>query len=162
MKKIIVIGCPGSGKTTFSLKLSEKLGLPIFHLDAIWHRGDKTHISREEFDERLSEITALDAYIIDGNYSRTLEYRLIRSDTVILFDLPTNVCIQGALSRVGKKRCDMPWSESELDPRFRGEIEGFRSEKLPQIYSLLEKHKTEKEVIVFTSREDAEKFLAEC
>ena len=50
MKKIIVIGCPGSGKTTFSLKLAEKIKLPLFHLDAIWHKPDRTHITREEFD----------------------------------------------------------------------------------------------------------------
>ena len=48
--KIIVIGCPGSGKTTFSRGLEEKTGYPLFHLDAIWHKADRTHISREEFD----------------------------------------------------------------------------------------------------------------
>ena len=76
MKKIIVIGCSGSGKTTFSQKLCEKTGIQLFHLDAIWHRSDKTHISREEFDKRLGEILALDSWIIDGNYSRTLEHRI--------------------------------------------------------------------------------------
>ena len=77
MKKVIVIGCPGSGKTTFSQRLSEKTGLPLFHLDAIWHKPDKTHITREEFDARLSDIFARDLWIIDGNYQRTLERRLL-------------------------------------------------------------------------------------
>ena len=100
MKKAIVIGCPGAGKTTFAQKLAKKTGLPLFHLDAIWHKPDKTHISREEFDLHLAAILSQDAWIIDGDYSRTLEWRFLACDTVILFDLPTEVCIGGALSRL--------------------------------------------------------------
>ena len=52
MKKVIVIGCPGSGKTTFAEKLNKCTGLPLYYLDSIWHQPDKTHISREEYDKR--------------------------------------------------------------------------------------------------------------
>ena len=69
MKRVIVIGCPGSGKTTFAEKLSKITGLPLYYLDAIWHKPDKTHISREEFDQRIQEIFATDKWIIDGNYN---------------------------------------------------------------------------------------------
>ena len=92
MKRVIVIGSPGSGKTTFAEKLNKRTGLPLYYLDAIWHKPDKTHISREEFDSRLSEILARDSWIIDGNFSRTLESRLAECDTVFLFDLPTVGC----------------------------------------------------------------------
>ncbi len=53
MKKVIVVGCSGSGKTTFSIRLHEKTGLPLYHLDNVWWRADRTHISREEFDPEL-------------------------------------------------------------------------------------------------------------
>ena len=159
MKKIIVIGCPGSGKTTFAKKLKDKLGLPLFHLDAIWHKPDRTHISREEFDARLGEILALDTWIIDGNYSRTVERRIAACDTVFLFDLPVVTCLDGAISRLGKRRHDMPWIGTELDMNLKREIEEFGSKNLPTIYELIDKCNGGKTVVIFKSREEADKYM---
>ena len=159
MKKIIVIGCPGSGKTTFSEKLRDKTGLSLYYLDAIWHKPDRTHISREEFDARLGEILALESFIIDGNYSRTLERRIATSDTVFLFDLPVTDCLDGAISRIGKKSSDMPWTDTELDPRLKDEIMRFKDENLPEAYALLEKYGKDKRVVIFKTREEADGFL---
>ena len=159
MKKIIVIGCSGSGKTTFAEKLRDKIGIELFYLDAIWHRPDRTHISREEYDARLSEILALDSWIIDGNYSRTIETRMAACDTVLLFDLPVEVCLEGAISRLGKSRYDMPWIDTELDPKLKRDIEEFPNKNLPAIYALLDKY-SDKNITVFKSREEADEFLA--
>ena len=159
MKKIIVIGCSGSGKTTFAEKLCRVTGLDLFYLDAIWHKPDRTHISRDEFDERLGEILSQDAWIIDGNYSRTLERRIAACDTVFFFDLPVEVCLEGAVSRLGKKRCDMPWIDTELDPNLKREIEEFPNKNLSAIYVLIDKYKDGKTVVIFKSREQADAFL---
>ena len=158
MKKIIIIGCPGAGKTTFAEKLSIKTGLPLYYLDAIWHRADRTHISREEYDARLAEILPLDSWIIDGNYSRTMEIRLAACDTVFLFDLPVSDCLDGAISRLGKERYDMPWIDTELDLKLKQEIEQFPTKNLPKIYELLEKY-NDKSIVIFKSREEADAFL---
>ena len=158
MKKIIVIGCPGSGKTTFAERLRDKTGIPLFYLDAIWHKPDRTHISRENFDARLSEILALDSWIIDGNYSRTIERRIAACDTVFLFDLPTQVCLDGAISRLGKGRYDMPWIDTELDPNLKREIEEFPIKNLPFIYELLKKQ-SDQNIVVFKSRQQSDDFL---
>ena len=130
----------------------------MFYLDAVWHKPDRTHISREEFDARLADILSLDSWIIDGNYSRTIEVRLLVCDTVFLFDLPAEVCLDGAISRLGKKRHDMPWVDIELDPGLKKEIEEFQDKNLPRIYDLLEKH-SDKNIIIFKSREEADMFL---
>jgi len=159
MKRIIIIGCPGSGKTTFAEKLRAKTDLPLFHLDAIWHKPDKTHISRAEYDARLAEILTLDSWIIDGNYSRTIETRMSACDTVFLFDLPAEVCIDGAIARLGKPRYDMPWIDTELDPNFKKEIEEFGNKNLPTIYALIDKYKDGRTVVIFKSREEADDYI---
>lgn len=159
MKKVIVIGCPGSGKTTFAEKLNKLTGLPLYYLDAIWHKPDKTHIPREEFDQRISEIFATPEWIIDGNYNRTIEMRLKECDTVFLFDLPTEVCLQGASMRLGKGRYDLPWIEKEPDPEFEGFIKEFPKTTLPKIYELIDKYKEIRNVFVFKSREEADEYL---
>ena len=161
MKKVIVIGCPGSGKTTFAEKLQKKINLPLYYLDAVWHKPDKTHISREEFDKRIAEIFETKEWIIDGNYNRTIEMRLKECDTVFLFDLPTEVCLQGATDRIGKGRYDLPWLETELDPEFAEFIKEFKEKSLPKIYDLLEKYKNEKQIVIFKSREEADEYLDE-
>ena len=84
MKKILVIGCPGSGKSTFARRLRDRTGLPLYPLDLLWHRPDKTTVSEAEFDAALAEILRKDRWIIDGNFSRTLERRLAECDTVFL------------------------------------------------------------------------------
>lgn len=159
MRKIIVIGCPGSGKTTFAEKLQRAINLPLYYLDAIWHKPDKTHISREEYDRKLAEIFQTEEWIIDGNYSRTIEERIQNCDTIFLFDLPTEVCLQGATERLGQERYDLPWIDTELDSKLKQEIEAFSDKVLPRIYELLEKHRDGKDVIVFKSREEADGYI---
>ena len=159
MKKVIVIGCPGSGKTTFAEKLHRITGLPLYYLDAIWHKPDQCHITREDFDARMSDIFATPAWIIDGNYNRTIEMRLQQCDTVFLFDLPTALCIQGATERLGKGRYDLPWVEKELSEELKRSIEEFPRSSLPRIYELLERYQDGRRVTVFHSREAADAYL---
>lgn len=159
MKKVIVIGCPGSGKTTFAKKLNNVSGLPLYHPDAIRHKPDKSHISREEFDERTAEIFRLPEWIIDGNYNRTVENRLREYDTVFLFDLPAEICLQGVRKRLGRERSTLPWAENEPDPEFETFIREFPETSLPKIYRLVEKCGKRKQVFVFRSRKEADEHL---
>lgn len=106
-KKVVVIGCPGAGKSTFSRKLHTVTNLPLFHMDAIYWNKDCTHITREELIEKQKKIFEIDSFIIDGNFKSTLELRIKEADIVFLFDLPTETCIDGAKNRKGN-RPEMP------------------------------------------------------
>lgn len=159
MSKIIIIGCPGSGKSTFAKELNNIYNVPLYHLDLIWNKPDKTTISREEFDQILSEIFEEEQWIIDGNYQRTLERRIKEADTIFLLDYPMDVCLGGATTRVGVKRDDMPWVEESLNEEFKQKIINFSEEKLPEIYRLLETYQEDKNIIIFKSREEANKYL---
>lgn len=161
MKKIIIIGSPGAGKSVFSKKLKEIIQLPLYHLDMLYHKNDGTHISKEELEEKLKNIFKEENWIIDGNYQRTLELRLKECDTVFLLDFPTDICIKGAESRIGKKRDDMPWVEEKFDEEFKNVIIKFSSEKLPQIYSLLDKYKDNTNIIIFKTREESDNYIKE-
>lgn len=160
MEKVLVIGCPGAGKSTFARKLRDRTSLPLYYLDMIWHRADGTNISREAFVRQVSEIAGREQWIIDGNYLNSLEMRLQECDTVFLLDYPLELCLAGAKERIGEKREDLPWIETEFDQEFRRWIVDFPKEQLPRIYRMLEKYSDNRELFVFRKREDAEAYLA--
>lgn len=157
--KIIVIGSPGAGKSVFSKKLREVTNLPLYHLDMLYHNEDGTHISKEELEEKLKEIFKEDKWIIDGNYQRTLEMRIKECDTVFLLDFQTKICLEGAKSRIGNNRDDLPWIEEKLDEEFEQRIINFSRDKLPKIYELLNKYKNNLNITIFKTREEADNYI---
>lgn len=159
MEKALIIGCPGAGKSRFARALHQVSGLPLYHLDLIWHLPDRTHLPRQAFDEKLGEILQEKQWIIDGNYLHTLERRLAACDTVFLLDFPVGLCLAGAASRIGKKREDLPWVETEFDEEFRRWILDFEQDQMPQIRRLLERYRAGRRIVVFRTREQTEDFL---
>lgn len=158
MERVVVIGCPGGGKSTFARALAEKTGLPLYYLDMMYWNADKTTVEREVFLARLAEALEKDSWIIDGNYISTMEMRMEKCDTVFFLDYPREVCLGGVEARMGKPRADMPWVETEWDGEFRQLIEDFAEKSRPKILALLEKY-AEKEIHIFRTREEAAEFL---
>ena len=158
MKKVIVIGCPGSGKSTVSRALHNKTGIPLYHLDMMYWNADKTTVEKSVFLERLSDVLEKDEWIIDGNYGSTMELRVAACDTVIFLDYPLDVCLDGIRDRRGKPRSDMPWIETEEDEEFIEFIESYNEQQKPKVLELLKKY-SDKNIIILESREQADAFL---
>lgn len=160
MGKIIVIGCPGSGKSTFSRALHERTGIPLFHLDRMNWNPDGTTVDRPVFQQRLEQVLKEDQWILDGNYGSTMEQRLGACDTVFFLDYPLEVCLEGIRERRGKPRADMPWVEApgEADAEFLEFVKRYPLQNRPQVLALLQKYPM-KEIHIFQNRDQAEVFL---
>lgn len=157
--RVIVIGCPGAGKSTFARKLRDKTGLPLYYLDMIFHKPDRTTVTREEFDKKLMAILQTEEWIIDGNYHRTLPLRFEACTDIFFLDFPLDQCLKGAASRIGKKREDMPWIEQEFDPEFRQYILNFQTEQIPKIYELVKQYRETKRIVIFHSRAEMDQWF---
>lgn len=164
MNRIVIIGCPGAGKTTFSRKLADKLKLPLVHLDFYYH--DSKHDYENNKDEWRTLIKSLvnkDKWIIEGNYKSTFELRLPRADTIIYFDFPKTVSVYRTLKRRvqyrNKLRPEMPadWRE-KIDPKFMKFVWNFNKTERPLIYDQLANYNDEN-IVILKNPEEVKNFL---
>ena len=153
--KIIVLGCSGSGKSTFAKRLHACTRLPLIHLDNIWWKPDRTHISRDEFDQRLAVLLQGEKWIMDGDYSRTYEVRFRACDTIIFLDYSEEECMNGIIDRVGKSRTDIPWVEHQVDPELVELVRNYNRDNRPILYSLIDKY-PERQTLIFKTRSQAD------
>ena len=158
-KRIMVIGSPGGGKSTFSRALNRISGLPLVYLDQLNWNSDRTNVSKEVFQRRLEQALSGETWIVDGNYQGSMEWRLALCDTVFFLDYPVEVCLEGVRSRFGKPRPDIPWVENEEDQEFLTFIREFPEKSRPKILELWEKY-PQKRWVVFHSRGEADAYLS--
>jgi adenylate kinase family enzyme len=138
MERILIIGSPGSGKSTLARALAAQTGLPLFHLDRLYWRPGWVQPGKPEWRERMAALVAEPRWIIDGNYTGTIDLRLAAADTVVLLDLPPLLCGWRILRRVngglGRVRADMaPGCPERLDFGFLRYVLSFRRRVLPRI-----------------------------
>ena len=158
MDKIIVIGSPGAGKSTFSTRLGKLLDIPVTHMDLLYWNRDVTNVSREVLMERVAKAMEASRWILDGNYLTTMEQRLMPCDTVFFLDYSVEQCLAGIRQRKGQIRSDIPWVETEEDPEFMDQIRSFPHRERPRIEELLASA-SDKTLIRFRTRQESEDWL---
>ena len=163
MKRVIIIGCGGAGKSTLARQLGEKTGLPVVHLDKLFWLPGWVERERKEFDGMVQAELAKERWIMDGNFNRTMPERLRRCDTVIYLDYSRLTCLLGVLKRVltthGTVRPDMGEGCPErIDLDFLKWVWNFNKNKREKYYRMLEAA-THAEIHIFKNRRSVKKFL---
>lgn len=166
MKRVLVIGSGGAGKSTLARRLGERLGLPVVHLDVCYWRPGWVETPKEEWRQKVEELCAHEAWVMDGNFSATLDARLAACDTVVFIDLPRTVCVWRVLKRLfmyrNATRPDMAAGCGEkLDWKFLHWVWTFPSRTRPKVLARIEGLAADKRVYRLRSRAEVERFLAE-
>lgn len=164
MKRVMIIGSPGTGKSTFARKLANKTGLPLIHLDFYYHDKSKNYYEdKDAWKAQVEELTAQDEWVIDGNYGKTMSSRMSRADTIFYFDMPRRVALRGVVKRRlaarHTKREDMPddWKETANLALFKY-VWGFRKKYKAGTQQLLDENKG-KQIIIFSNHKQTGKYL---
>jgi adenylate kinase family enzyme len=165
MRKVLVIGSGGAGKSTFAKRLGARLKTEVIHLDSIYWRAGWVETPKAEWRATIEELLKREAWVMDGNYSGTLELRLRACDTVIFLDLPRAVC----LWRVGKRwllyrkrsRPDMAAECLErFSPQFMRWVWNYPRQSRPKVLERLRANSEGKQIILLRSRAEVERFLS--
>jgi adenylate kinase family enzyme len=166
MRRILVIGSGGAGKSTFSRRLSEILDIEVIHLDKEHWKPGWVEPPKDVWRSKVEELVGGDEWIMDGNYSGTLDLRIAACDTVILLDLPRALCVWRALKRVatyrGTNRPDLTEGcDERVDLTFLLWIWNYPSRTRPKVLGLIKQHSQSKRIVHLRSRKAVEKFLSE-
>ena len=165
MKKILVIGSGGSGKSRVATRLGKSLNLEVSHLDQLFWRPGWSKPAPEEWVRIVTDLTDRDSWILDGNYSGTLDLRLQKCDTVVFLDLSRWLClwriVKRALRYRNGQRPDMAEGCPEkLDPEFVLWVWNYPRRTRPKVAKLLREQSDGKQIVWLRSRREVEKFLA--
>lgn len=163
MKRVLIIGCGGAGKSTLARTLGEKTGLPVVHLDKLFWKPGWVESAKEEIDQKIIEAATQERWIMDGNYNRTMPLRLQYCDTVIYLDFSRIACLMGVCKRIlttyGTVRPDMGEGCPErFDWEFLKWVWNFNKNNRQRYYAMLG-NLPEKNVIILKNRRQVRKFL---
>jgi len=165
LERILVIGCCGAGKSTFSKKIEKILKLPLIHLDTYYHKPNWEEPKKEDWEKVLYKLVQQKKWIMDGNYGESFDIRIPRADTIIYLDYSSIKCCLRVIKRnirdYGRKRSDIAEGCKEsFDLAFLKFVLMFNYKNRTNIYNRLEKIKRTKNVIVLKSDKEGDFFLS--
>jgi adenylate kinase family enzyme len=165
MERILVMGSPGSGKSTFARRLSHITDIPVVSLNALYWKPGWKPSEAAEFEERVTEAIRRPHWIIDGDYTRWAgDIRRSAADAVIWFDLPRRTCVVGITIRIatgyGRVRPEMAEGCPErINGEFIRYVWTYRREQRPKLLQYLGGLRADQSLICFTARVQADRYL---
>ncbi len=164
MRRVLVIGSGGAGKSTVAKRLGELLNIEVKHLDRAYWRAGWVEPSKEEWLKTVAELASADSWIMDGNFSGTLEQRLKSCDTVVFLDMPRLLCLwrvlkRRVLYRKGSRPDMAEGCPEQLNLEFVSWIWNYSQRSRPKVVRLLKEHSEGKQVVWLRSNAEVEKFL---
>lgn len=166
MKKVMIIGSGGAGKSTLARKLGDLLSIKVYHLDVLYWKPGWVETDQDEWEQTIADILDEPEWIMDGNYGGTMEMRARAVDTIIFLDYSTPRCLYGIFKRrimyQGKSRPDMNEACPEkLDWEFIKWVAQYKRKKAPAIIESLNLFKEQgKTIHHFKTPVEAEAFIA--
>ncbi|QUL52732.1 DNA topology modulation protein [Paenibacillus tritici] len=164
MNRILILGSGGSGKSTLARQLGGLLDLPVVHLDAHFWSPGWIPKPNEEWEELVRQYTDQRRWIMDGNYSRTMDMRLKRADVIILLDLPRLLCMYRIVKRRmmyhNQSRPDMnEGCPEKLDWAFVRWVWNYKTRSRSSTMERLRQTGSHQEVIIVTSRRQVKELV---
>jgi adenylate kinase family enzyme len=164
MRKVLVIGSGGSGKSTFAGHLGQLLKIDVIHLDSFYWQPGWVETPKAEWLKTVEALTQRDSWVMDGNYSGTLELRVRACDTVIFLDLPRSLCLWRVSKRLflywNKRRPDMAEGcREKLNLEFLRWILAYPKRTRPKVLEMLRQNSQGRKIIRLRSQAEVEKFL---
>jgi adenylate kinase family enzyme len=163
MQRVAVVGPGGAGKTTFATELARRTGLPAIHLDRHYWRPGWVETERDEWRRVQERLLDRDGgWIVDGNYSATIDVRFERADTVIVLAPPRLRCIARALRRTLRNHGRAVQAEGcpeRVDVAFLRWIWNYQRRSRPRIDDALRRHRDHLDVFELRSAREARAFL---
>jgi adenylate kinase family enzyme len=162
MRRVLVVGPGGAGKSTFARRLGERTGLPVIHLDEHHWRPGWEPPPDEEWRAIVTDLAAGDAWIIDGNYGATIDVRARAADTAIFMDYAPLPCIARALRRSLSnygRAIQAPGCPEHVDLAFLRWIANYRRDSRPRALEQLAAGAPDLDVRVLRRPKDAQRFI---